>query len=1370
MRVESEHPSILLGANQQPEFQRPLGALLDAKNLFLSLADGAARRPGTEHIARLTHPDGVSIDVAGLPLQYLVERSADVRFQMEFAHRTGLVYDAVTGERHPVYNQAGTIETDFDYLKAYATQAIPLRTPEGLTDNDGSAPIDPATGPSAPDASWKLYRTKPGATFSYANATAGASVRSPGPEMGKVEFQTLSLVKSGAGADEDGYAYYKFFAANGENIAFNKFAPAGLWTVFAIYFRQSLANPTPNFEIGFANLDLGATPNYTMHRAKFLLSSLGGNATQYPPDSMTGSVRARVEKMRNGDFRAIVAHRSNATEAGNSMVPIIYFDAPASDAQVTRELLVMGATLEWSKTPDAGPFWEKPSKAFVPFGILDTNLIANRTKTVAMSSAKVGRARMVEFVTAVPADDASITITRRGVARKFVFDSTSVPADAPTATPPTYYINTTGFALADVAPAFATKVNSAFGAGIARATTTKLGVKRLVHLHGVQDLAEAGDGAGRINFHELYEAQLWVKGSGPGAQFLTRIKQSAGFIKVAAIAAYNATSSGNNVQMNQCVGYTVPGGFSGASNATIQAACELTSAAQDFDKGVFFPAAAGGGWNQAFACQDDSTETVAIEMAFRDISGGTAAEWQKGIWPKWAVAPFSVLNTVEVVGNVIHLASPDPFIDVHAHDSFGGESFVLIRDDVPRKTDLPTVGVDGMVIRVKGDNERSIDDYWARFNAKNDGTFGPGEWEEEAAYDANIALDPLTMPHQMVFKVDDAVGTRTTVPGKIYFEWGPLKYTEPGTGASAGWDERHAGDATHGPDPSIVGRAIRDIFLHQLRLGMVAGQQLVLSEINRLYNLFRNTVVTVDPKDRIDTSLPSRNAYELAWAEPLGKALLLGDTVQVQAIPPSPNGLSFDTIERDVLLRIRMNEFVRPVAYEQSLFVAFTRTEGDFSGVWEVFPSPEGEIAAAEDATLPLPAFLEGQIEQMAFCLEEGILAVRTSANRNKIYISHIQKTGGRRVVQNWIPQDFGEGAKVTGIGFYGADLHCTVERQYGFNTEKIRFRSRAADKGSHYLAHMDRRTGDSSRDFTKLFSGGLTLLRLPYRLDDLDAATTSRIIVAKQFTGEEVPIQLVTTIGSVTQINLHASAGDLSSPQDALWVGIDYESSGVCQPPHIADNKEGKENSGGVQRALEYVCMFEDTGAIDFYSSSRGARPKKSGFRAGTGNGIIPREGAPTRFIFTGVPNNLAMIGIQPPDSDPMAIQMNAGPGVDTEVAFFVDVTANNTLPLFLQAFARKLFQIFGLPVRTHLETSRGIVYLDRSGSAIFSVVNDPGGEMTIEVGLALERGRFPIPLVGEVSEQRFKFQSYRHHPFRIAKFDFVDDIAQNHGAQMVG
>lgn len=719
------------------------------------------------------------------------------------------------------------------------------------------------------------------------------------------------------------------------------------------------------------------------------------------------------------------------------------------------------------------------------------------------------------------------------------------------------------------------------------------------------------------------EFYIWVKQSGNGAKYKVSLKAGNAKCKVgsavymaASSTAPNAAGGSSAFGPEECIGSS-PGDW--ASMTPQNCECGGSNALQDYTKGVYV-GPSGSPNTGALRIPIPNTDDVALDLAKKndvsgyaynsgnrlgDGSGGltvnangignhgleyflTQANALKPFDATTITWPNNGTNVVEVVGSMIRVASATAMDEVTVWDSFGGAGLRSIRNSVENINELPRYGPlkDGYRIRVKGNTESQTDDYFMKFTANQSGAFGNGVWSEGTDYSVPTTFDATTMPHQLIRKQDDALGTVTGTAYSIYFEYGPLKRVD--TGAS--WDTRNVGNEELTPKPSFVGKAIKDIFLWQGRLGFLTDSTVVLSEYNVLFNFWRTTATQSVADDRIDLIPDRTHGHPFSHAVPIGNTLLLLDSQNATAIVAGNAGVRADAVRYKRFFAMESANTPRPVVLERSAFLA--SNIGFNSDVREIFLSEDGDSAYSLFPSEHAPNYIQGNLLQMAASSTSGIVAMLPKTNQRYVYILKLSGQVGQRTQEALWRYDVGANATVKGIGFINEELYMLVKRQYSIDIEKMKIISRLLDPSATWHCRLDRRVNDDTPRFSKLLSGSDTQITLPFKLDDNQTP-----VVCHRTTGEVYSVSSIAVVSGVSRLTVAAT--DLTSTP--LWVGLAFNWRYVFTPPLITmASGRGSAAQTAAKTATNGVWItYENTHKFTVAPSSNGVAAGPSTFQA---------------------------------------------------------------------------------------------------------------------------------------------------------------------------
>lgn len=523
---------------------------------------------------------------------------------------------------------------------------------------------------------------------------------------------------------------------------------------------------------------------------------------------------------------------------------------------------------------------------------------------------------------------------------------------------------------------------------------------------------------------------------------------------------------------------------------------------------------------------------------------------------------------------------PDPF-PISVSDGLGGFGLGLVYKSVRSFSDLPTLARHDMLIEVTGLAESNQDNYWVRFKA-NDPSYNvqgfvggvqttiatirnisEGVWEEDMAPGIKYKYNYATMPHVLVrlpagsshdFIFKRADGLTPAAP-----------FSAPGADLSvAKWTDRVVGDDTSNSAPSFIGNKINDIFLFRGRLGFLAGENIIMSEVSQFFNFWRTTVSTLLDSDPIDigSSYPAITIFRsaVAFAERL---VVFSDQAQFVVSGSPILGPSTATI--NVVSNYDCLNTPRPAVVGESIFFAFDR--GGYSGVREMIANPDDtSLLVAPDISAQIPKYILGKATILAASTHENILAVLSDGAQqggsNTIYIYKWLNSGNERIQSSWSSwtirshPSFAE--TVRGMAWSKSTLYLVVQRSNSVNLEKITVEPNRKDTYSNFVVCLDRRLagpgGGQGVTMTYNPATNRTTLSLPtgYRVND---PTKIRVVGRANVTteaGYDYTIEPAPAVNSTTL----SVVGDLTSK--SIWIGDAYSTRYEFSTPYLKGNSEG--------------------------------------------------------------------------------------------------------------------------------------------------------------------------------------------------------------------
>ena len=428
-----------------------------------------------------------------------------------------------------------------------------------------------------------------------------------------------------------------------------------------------------------------------------------------------------------------------------------------------------------------------------------------------------------------------------------------------------------------------------------------------------------------------------------------------------------------------------------------------------------------------------STDVIAGSLATQISSSGTSAT---------------------AYGSVVYLTKATEFT-LGTTDGFNSAAMIGIKGKVQRFSDLPANGhVDGFAVQVAGDVNTDSDDYWVKFDSSGSTT---GVWKETVKPNELVGFTAATMPMGLVREAD---GTFT------------LKVLS--------WDNRLVGDLESAPDPSFVGRPIRDIFFYRNRLGLLADEAVILSEAGEFFNFFPTTVTTLLDSDPIDVAASHTKVSILNYAVPFNKKLLLFSS-QTQFAVEAGDLLTARTVSIKPTTEFECSDRVAPVGAGRNVYFAVPR--GDFEGIREYFIATDTDTEDATDVTGHVPSYIPQGVYKIAAALNEDLLCLLTTAERNAIYIYKYFWNNNEKLQSSWSRWVFPETDAVLHAEFLQSNLFLVINRADGLYLERLNVAPGDFIEEEPYTVHLDRKVIIPAS--TETFDGTNTSITLEWQPTD---------------------------------------------------------------------------------------------------------------------------------------------------------------------------------------------------------------------------------------------------------------------------------------------
>lgn len=508
---------------------------------------------------------------------------------------------------------------------------------------------------------------------------------------------------------------------------------------------------------------------------------------------------------------------------------------------------------------------------------------------------------------------------------------------------------------------------------------------------------------------------------------------------------------------------------------------------------------------------------------------------------------FTDVFTATKSDSLLHITKIDGTDFKVEVDCDSPETLFVFKEKTQSFSWLPVKGWAGMKLKITGSPLDEGDEYYVEFVPTNGGETGfvEGTWTESVKGGIEKTININTLPHAL----------RSQGNGVFYF--GPVY-----------WGDRAAGDEDTNKAPSFIGRKIKDIFFHRGRLGFIAGESVILSEADSLFNFWRTSVVYLLDSDRIDVNAASTTIALLENSVNSNKKLLLFSGKMQFALEGddilTPKNARITKVSGYTYLPTAKPELVGDAVY-------FASKRGLFSGITEYVEKQNSDSMEGIDTTSHVPQYIDGQVTKILGNASEATVVCLADGYTQGLYIYRYFDQGGDRLQSAWSKWNFGDAATVQQVFFIDTILYVVVSRGEGTYLERLNIESGLADSFSGFVTLLDRRvTNEDCSVVSYSAATNETAFTLPYTPDETINVVTRA--VEGSAGGEWLPVKLQTG----NQIVLE---GDHSAAN--LWFGEVYAFYYVVSRPILrTTSRQGTSNPV----TLENIILRD--GFIDYDDS----------------------------------------------------------------------------------------------------------------------------------------------------------------------------------------
>ena len=450
-------------------------------------------------------------------------------------------------------------------------------------------------------------------------------------------------------------------------------------------------------------------------------------------------------------------------------------------------------------------------------------------------------------------------------------------------------------------------------------------------------------------------------------------------------------------------------------------------------------------------------------------------------------------------------------------DGSGNTAMYAIRDEIQDFSKLPFYAKTGVIMKVTGEEGDELSDYYVKFSGKS------GVWNETLAPATSLGVTNSTMPHALINNND----------GTFTFQ-------------ELTWTDRVCGDADSNPNPTFIGKKINNLTYYKNRLGILSGENLVLTENASFFNYFATTSTQVLDTDPIDIAASGTQVNTLKNSVGFNESLLLfSDTAQYK-LDSSGESISPTTAILNEVSSFEHDDKVTPVSAGKFAYFAQARTSG--TAIREYFADDDTLTNDGMDITVSVGNLIPSNCYQIVSNTTEDTLIFLTSAtgdtqtapfsgtasstDADTMYIYKYFFDGGEKVQNAWSKWTF-TGAKIIGAMSLESFIYVVISEGTTTKLAKIDLRN-LKDATIGHGVYIDLKTSVTG---TYASGTGLTTFTSPY------GAKTGLIAVDRN------------NGNNYTATNTAGSTYTIVGDHTDLYIGVPYESKYTLSPQYVREN-----------------------------------------------------------------------------------------------------------------------------------------------------------------------------------------------------------------------
>ena len=355
--------------------------------------------------------------------------------------------------------------------------------------------------------------------------------------------------------------------------------------------------------------------------------------------------------------------------------------------------------------------------------------------------------------------------------------------------------------------------------------------------------------------------------------------------------------------------------------------------------------------------------------------------------------------------------------------------------------------------------------------------FGEGVWEECPAPNLDIKFDADTMPLQL---------TRV-LPGTFAINGGSATSYSNGAFRFAypPWDDRDVGDDLTNPKPSFVDNKINKLIFFRNRIGILSGENVILSRVNDFHNFWAKTAFTIANADPIDLQSTSTYPTDLFDAIEVNAGLLMFSASQQFLLKTDEAQLTPETAIVSYLSSYAFNEKTKP--FNMGTTAGWLNSTAKRTRFHEMAGIQRNGEPQVLEQTKIISKLFPDDITLVAESTENQMVLF-ASVNKNEVWGYKYYTQGEQRIQSAWfrweLPGTVTFHCMMDDV-YYAVLKNGSVYTLQSFDIKKATDTLMVGTSPEEYLIHLDTKSSISSGSLTYTPSTNKTSFTKPTGYDN---------------------------------------------------------------------------------------------------------------------------------------------------------------------------------------------------------------------------------------------------------------------------------------------